>query len=358
MWRVLINRTIKLLVGAESKVGELRGKSSSSPRILLRARLKREAVSSSRIGGTMASLEDLDMQGALGNIGAKDSHDARLAGVQNCVTALEHSLDRIGTCRCRIDQDLILGAHKIPMDGVRGAKSPGSPRTRQNAIGLLGTRRIVHVPPPEMARDLLGDLWAFVRSDRGMSPLAKSAIAHYRFEAIRPFPDGNGRIGRLLIPLVMHTSGVLPQPLSCASEYSESHRGEHRDRLQRVSKIGEWVKFFPAAFAEQAGAAIRRLDELGALKRAYAGKLRARSARAGALALLDALFDSPYTTIPLAAKKLGVSYVGAMSAAKSMVGAGILEETDIKARAKAFLARGIEDALSRACRPSAFRRTR
>ena len=298
----------------------------------------------------MASLEDLNMQEALGNIGAKDPHDARLAEVQNCVKALEHSLDRIGTGRCRIDQDLILGAHKILMDGVRGAKSPGSLRTRQNAIGMLGTRRIVHVPPPpEMVRDLLGDLWAFVRSDRGMSPLIKSAIAHYQFEAIHPFPDGNGRIGRLLIPLIMHTSGVLPQPLLCASEYLESHRGEYYDRLQRVSEISEWdewVKFFLAAFAEQAGAAIRRLDELGALKRAYAGKLRARSARAGALALLDVLFDNPYTTIPLAAKKLGVSYVGAMSAVKSMVGAGILEETDIKARAKAFLARGIEDALS------------
>ena len=342
---------IELLIRAESKVGELRGKSVSNPRMLIRAHLKREAVPSSRIEGTMASLEDLNMQEALGNISFQDSHHMRLIEVQNYVKALEYALGRIRTAGCRLDLDLILGAHKILMDGVRGGdKSPGVLRTTQNVIALLGTGRIVHVPPPpETVRDLLNDLWMFVHTANGTSALIKSAIAHYQFEAIRPFSDGNGRIGRLLIPLIMHTSGVLTQPLLYVSAYLEAHRGEYHERLHRVSKSSDWnswIKFFLVAFAEQADATIRGLEGLDSLKRGYADRLSAQNARASALVLLDGLFDNPYTTIPRAAKQLDVSYVGAASAIRSLADAGILQETEIKARAKVFLARGIEDALS------------
>lgn len=237
------------------------------------------------------------------------------------------------------------------MDGVRGGdKSPGVLRTKQNVIALLGTGRIVHVPPPPgMVKDLLDDLWAFVRAADGTSALIRAAVAHYQFEAIRPFSDGNGRIGRLLIPLIMHTSGVLAQPLLYVSAYPEAHRGEYHERLHRVSKSSDWnswIEFFLAAFAEQADSTIRGLERLDSLKRDYAGRLSARNARAGALVLLDRLLDNPYTTIPRAAQQLDASYVGAASTVRSMVDAGILQEAEIKARAKVFLARGIEDALS------------
>lgn len=349
------NEMIDLLARAESAVGELRGRGRGipNPHILIRPYLKREAVMSSRIEGTMASLEDLNMQEALGNISREDSENLRLIEVQNYVRALEASLGDLRSGECRIELQLILKAHEILMRGVRGGdRSPGKLRERQNAIvSVMGMRRaIAHVPPPPaMVRDLLDDLWAFVGDDNGMSALVKCAVAHYQFEAIHPFSDGNGRVGRLLIPLMLHAAGVMEQPLLYVSAYFEYRKQEYYEGLRLVSQSGgwqEWIKFFLAAFAVQADDAAKTLDNLYSLRADYASRLRRRNAKASALMLVDELLGNPYVTVPRAASLLGISYAGASSAVRALEAAGILEKTEIKARAKVFFAIDVERTLT------------
>ena len=344
---------IDLLARAEGAAGELRGRAKGVPDAMIRPHIKREAVASSRIEGTMASLEDLNMQEALGNISRADSGGLRLAEVQNYVRALEVSLKERSK-DCRIGLDLILKAHEMLMRGVRGQDlSLGQLRERQNAIVSVGgvRRAVVHVPPPpDMVGDLLDDLWKFVGRNDGTSVLVKCAVAHYQFEAIHPFSDGNGRVGRMLIPLMLHVAGVMERPLLHVSAYMYYQRQEYYGGLRRVSQSGEWqewIKFFLAAFAAQAADATQAIDRLGSLRADYASRLRSRNAKAGALALADELLANPYVTIPRAASLLDMSYVGASAAVRSLESAGILEETEIKARAKVFLAREAERSLPR-----------
>lgn len=345
--------TVRLLARAESMAGELRGgaRCMRNPRVLVRPHLKREAVASSRIEGTTATLEDLNMQEALGNISGADSDALRLVEVQNCARALERSLDRMRSGGRGIGQELILGAHEILMGGVRGGdRTPGKLRGAQNAIvSISGARRAVaHVPPPpEAVSGLLDELWAFIADDDAPA-LVKCAVAHYQFEAIHPFADGNGRVGRMLVPLMLHAAGAADGPLLCVSAYFDYQRQEYYGRLRQVSQSGrwqEWVKFFLTAFAEQAADTARIAGRLEALRDDYAARLRSGNAKAGALELADELLGNPYVTVPRAAKLLGLSYMGAAAVVKSLEAAGILEKTDIKARAKVFAAREAERAL-------------
>ena len=336
---------IGLLVLAERTVGELRGRTRGVPNTgaLIRTHLKREAVLSSRIEGTAASLDDLNMQEALGNMSPRDLQSLRLDEVQNCARALECSLKDLRSGKRGIGLGLILKAHGILMRGVRGGdRSPGKLRGVQNAIvSVRGARRaIVYVPPPpEMIGDLLDGLWAFIRDCR-MPALIKCAVAHYQFEAIHPFSDGNGRVGRMLVPLMLHAAGVMEQPLLHVSAYLDDRRWQYYGGLRQVSAAGawrDWIKFFLAAFAEQAGYALRSIDKIDALRAGYAARLRSSSAKAGALA--GELLGNPYVTIPRAARMLDMSYAGAAAAVGSLEAAGILERTEIRARAKVFLAR-------------------
>ena len=345
---------ITLLARAEGAVGELRGRAKRIPAVMIRPHLKREAVASSRIEGTMASLEDLNMQEALGNISRVDSQSLRLLEVQNYVRALEASLDDLRSDKCQIGLPLILKAHEILMHGVRGGdRSPGKLRKRQNIIvSIRGVRRaIVHVPPPpEMIRDLLDDLWAFVGRDDGMSVLVKCAIAHHQFEAIHPFSDGNGRVGRMLVPLMLRAAGIMERPLLYVSTYLYHQRQEYYGGLRQVSKSGDWqdwIKLFLTAFVAQAVDAMQTIDGLASLRADHTSRLRSRNAKASALALADEMLGNPYVTIPRAASLLGMSYVGASAAIRSLESVGILKETEIKARARAFLARDVECSLQR-----------
>ena len=336
---------IELLVMAERRVGELRGRARGipNPDTLIRTHLKREAVLSSRIEGTAASLDDFNMQEALGNISLGDSQSLRLPEVQNYARALECSLKDLRSGKRGIGLGMILKAHGTLMRGVRGGdRSPGKLRGVQNAIvSVRGARRaIVYVPPPpEMIGDLLDGLWGFIRDCR-MPALIKCAVAHYQFEAIHPFSDGNGRVGRMLVPLMLHAAGVMEQPLLHVSAYLDDRRWQYYVGLRQVSAAGawqDWIQFFLAAFAEQAGDALGSIDKIDALRAGYAARLRSRSAKAGALA--GELLGNPYVTIPRAARMLDMSYAGAAAAVGSLEDAGILERTEIRARAKVFLAR-------------------
>ncbi len=342
-----------LLAGAERAVGELKGMGSSlkNPHILLRAYLKREAVVSSKIEGTLASIEDLNKYEVLG-IGKVFAERLRLQEVVNHVVALEWALKKIRSDGHEIDQDLILGAHKILMDGVHGQeKNPGKFRDRQNAIAQTrGLRsKIIYTPPPEIIPKLIQRLEKFCKAVHDDIPvLIQCALIHYQFEAIHPFGDGNGRIDRLLVLLMLCKRDLLPEPLLYLSAFFDAHLPEYYGGLLEVSRKSEWgawVKFFLRAVAVQTTDAIYNIKRLGDLHAKYRRILHDRKASRNAVKLADILFENPYVSIPLAKKYLGVSYPTAKGTVDTLVGAGILAPTDIPHRSKIFAAPEIEASL-------------
>lgn len=347
---------IALLVKAERKVGELKGKGSEleNLHILIRAYLKKEAVLSSKIEGTMASLKDLNRQEAVGNVSRKDADHLRLMEVINYVNALEDSLKAMRETGQRVNMDVLRAAHNILMNGIRGHdKEPGKLRDQQNwVIHTRGVRReIVYTPPPpEKISALLENLEEFIQTDdESLSVLIQCAVLHYQFEAIHPFIDGNGRIGRLLIPLVLYEKRIMPEPLLYLSAYFDKHREQYYSGLLAVSQKSrwlEWIKFFLMAFIEQADEAVENIQRLMTLMRGYKDTLRKRSASGNVIFLMESLFSNPYVTIPNAARFLKITYPSAKSVVMTLVDAGILQPTDILYRSKVFVARDIEDALN------------
>lgn len=346
---------IMLLARAERKVGELKGKGDElkNPHILIRAYLKREAVLSSKIEGTLASLEDLNKQEAVGNIGQKMAENLRLREVINYVNALEGALEKIKKPNHVINLDVVKDAHGVLMARVRGHdKNPGQFRVQQNWIAeTRGTKqRIIYTPPPpEKILDLLKNLEAFIQSEhRQTSALVQCAIIHYQFEAIHPFLDGNGRIGRLLLPLILYKKGLLPKPLLYLSAYFDKHQNEYYKGLlatSQKSKWRNWIIFFLRAFEEQADEAIKNIQTLTDLEKKYKETLIEQNASTRAVILMEHMFENPYTTIPRAMDFLNVTYPSAKNTVMTLVHAGILQQADMSYRSKVFLAREIKEAL-------------
>lgn len=337
--------SLALLARAERKMGELkgRGRELENPHILLRTYLKREAVLSSRIEGTLASLEDLNKHEAFGGVSVKDARNLRLAEVINYVRALEESLQKIRRSGV-IDAETLKQAHKTLMSGVRGGdKNPGKLRRQQNWIA--GRALVYTPPPPENVEELLSNLVDFVKSDDEISPLIQCAVAHYQFEAIHPFLDGNGRIGRLLVLLLLHNKDMLLEPALYLSAFFDRHRKEYYAGLLQVSQKSRWrawIRFFLHAFESQACESIECVDKLVRLRKKYRGRVY-KQPRAAMLA--DALFSNPYTSVPRAQKTLKATYPSAKRAVYSLVDAGILKEMGKHGGRMTFVAQEIEDAL-------------
>lgn len=351
---------IRLLTTAERRMGELNGRGDGleNPHVLIRAYLKREAVLSSKIEGTLATIKDLNIYEVTQSMN-QESEKSRLNEVVNYVNALERSIGWIKEPGREIDQDVIKDAHKILMSGVRGYdQNPGELRSVQNWImRVSGTRRTVIYTPPPASRiaELVSDLVEFIRKDHGgISPLIQCAIMHQQFESIHPFLDGNGRIGRLLIPLVMHKKSLLSEPLLYLSAFFDKYREEYYNGLLLVnqkSAWGDWIKFFLRAIIEQAEEAISTIKKLYLVEKKYAKTLHSRNARSNALRLMSSLFENPYTTIPRAQHILGVTYPTARKAVTTLIEANILERAGVLERKGArrpthlFRAAEIEDAL-------------
>ncbi len=350
------NELVMLLAQAERKVGELKGKGSElkNPHILIRAYLKREAVLSSKIEGTLASLEDLNKHEAIGNIGQNVAENLRLREVVNYVRALEESLKKIEEPNQLVDLNIIKTAHKTLMSGVRDQdKNPGEFRTTQNwIVKTQGTKKtIIYTPPsPKKILDLLTNLEKFFQTDHNqISTLIQCAIIHYQFEAIHPFLDGNGRIGRLFLPLILYKKGLLPEPLLYLSAYFDKYQEEYYNGLLAVSQKGkwrEWMKFFLKAFAEQADETIKNIQKLVDLEKKYKNILRQKNTSSNVVLLMEHMFSNPYVTIPQASKFLEVTYPSAKNAVMTLVDVGIIQQTDIFYNSKVFLAEEIEATLN------------
>ena len=334
-------------VATLSGVGEL----IMNPHLLIRPFVRREAVLSSRIEGTQASLSELFLFEASG-----ERHPTGdVAEVANYVRAFEHGMELLD--KLPISIRLINEIHTVLMRGVRGAeKRPGELRTEQVWIGSSGTpieeARFIP-PPPQYVLDQLGDLERFANEDIEMPPLIKCALMHYQFEAIHPYLDGNGRIGRLLITLFLCERKVLSIPLLYLSAYFERDRELYYDRLLNVSETGDWgpwLDYFLEGVAEQAVDALRRTRSVRTLQEKYRRLLQDRRESSNALRLVDELFARPYMTTPLAAILLDVTSAGARGILERLALAGVVEEIPDR-WPRLYVARELLDLINAAVAP-------
>jgi Fic family protein len=313
------------------------GRNLKNPALLIGPYLRREAVLSSRIEGTMSTLADLYEDEATG------SARGDVREVRNYLMAHEYGLKALK--HLPLCLRLLREVHKRLMQGVRGHdRHPGRFRSCQNWIGRdpgAPIEEARYVPPPvtEM-QTALKDFEKFLH-DETLPPLVVAALAHYQFEAIHPFGDGNGRVGRLLISLLLHERGLLPQPLLYISAYFERSGSEYHDRLLRVSTHGDWqgwLSYFLKGVAIQAQAAVDDAERLLDLQARYHALLSEVRARQAAHQLVDHLFTNPYIAAPRAAKVLKVSAPTARAAIRDLEAQGILRELTGKKWGQLFLA--------------------
>ncbi len=273
--------------------------------------------------------------------------EADVREVANYVYALEYGLERVATLP--VSLRLLRELHKQLLQGVRGEHAtPGEFRRTQNWIGAPGCtlNEAQYVPPPP--DELMPALDAFEKyihtTDPGTPPLVRLAFLHYQFEAIHPFIDGNGRIGRLLISLLLVSWGLLPLPILYLSAWFEKHRQEYYKYLLEVSAAGswaEWVDFFLQGVQQQAEDANARLKELQTLQNDWHQRITRARSSALLLKLIDILFEMPFCTIPQVAKRLQVRYPSAKNAVEHLLKAGILIPVGELAYGKVFVAQEI-----------------
>lgn len=340
------------LSDASYALGELAalGRSMSNPHLLISPFVRREAALSSRIEGTQASVADLYAfeAGQWPIPGLEPTPpESDVREVANYVSALEYGLQRLNTLP--VSLRLIRELHERLLKGVRGEHAtPGQFRTSPNWIGRPGCTlaEAQFVPPPVTELEMALD--AFEKylhaEDPTNPPLLRLAYIHYQFEAIHPFLDGNGRIGRLLMSLLLVSWGLLPLPLLYLSAYFEGERARYYSLLLAVSESGawrDWLLYFLQGVAEQARDAGARAKQLDDLRAGWRGRLIATHSSSLTLALADALFTQPMITIPQAQKALGVTYRSAQTNVTKLVAAGILEQMGESSYGKAFVAKEI-----------------
>lgn len=313
---------------ADAALGRLAGSGRQlpDPHLLVNAYITREAVSSSRIEGTQASVTEVFDAAVTGETKRDDIREVR-----NYVAALEHGIRRMEDDDFPISLRLIKEMHDILLTGVRGYdRTPGEFRTTQNWINSPDNRptTATFVPPPvyEMWQ-ALDDWEKYLHDQEPRLPLlVRCALLHYQFETIHPFLDGNGRMGRLFIVLYLMNRGRLPAPLLYLSSYLDRRKSDYYDCLQSVRERGEiaqWLQFFLDGVAVQAADAVERAEQLSDLREDYRSRLHGggRSQLA-----VDLLFASPILTVRYVQDRLGLSQPGASNILRKLAAAGIVEE--------------------------------
>lgn len=346
---------ITVLSEADRALGELAGlgRSLLNPHLLIRPFVRREAVLSSRIEGTRASLSDLYAYEAVQLTMFEPPPDVR--EVYNYVRALEYGLERLRTLP--LSSRLTREIHAWLMEGVRGEhQTPGEFRRSQNWIGPPGCtlNNAPFVPPPvtEM-HEALDAFEKFLHTPSLLPPLVRLGLIHYQFEAIHPFLDGNGRIGRLLITLLLCAWDLLPEPLLYLSAYFEAHRQTYYDLLLAISREGAWeawLTFFLRGVATQSWDAVARAQRLQNLRERYREQFQTARAAARLLQVVDLLFAQPLLTIGQVAQALDVSFPAARQYVNQLEQAAMLQEITGQARNRVYRAdevlRAIEEPLN------------
>ncbi|HUH96935.1 MAG TPA: Fic family protein [Anaerolineales bacterium] len=318
------------------------------PRLLVQPFIRREAVLSSRIEGTRASLTDLYNYESAQLSFPEPDNDVR--EVHNYVLALDYGLERLKSLP--VSLRLIRELHARLLDGVRGGQlTPGKFRRTQNWIGPAGStiKTATYVPPPvDEMLDALSAMEKFIHANTDLPALVRAGMIHYQFEAIHPFLDGNGRVGRLLVILLLREWGVLPQPLLNLSAYFERYRQEYYDHLPAVSQRGkweEWLRFFLRGITAQAQDGVFRMTRLQGIRTRYEELVRADRNPQRMAAVIDFMFSRPILTLRQLESALDIPYMAAKRYIDKLVEAGVLQETTGYARNRVFIAYEIFQAL-------------
>lgn len=335
---------------ADSALSELSGLGGQlpNPHLLISPYIRREAVLSSRIEGTKASLSDLLIDEIDdGNPRRPENDD--IQEVRNYIHAMEHGIALLSSLPLSLR--LIREIHAKLMSGVRGDKAtPGEFRRSQNWIGPAGSTPMTaaFVPPPvyEMTESL-GEWEKFLHVRDVMPDLIQCAMMHVQFETIHPFLDGNGRVGRLLVTFFLLERKRLSEPLLYLSAFIDAHKNDYYDLLQRVRTHGDWepwIRFFLQGVTEIATEAGEQAKELHRLREQYRAQLRDK---ANALGLLDDLFINPYMTIGRAGKVLGKTHPTAKAAIAVLEEQKILREITGRQWGRYYVCQPVLDALEK-----------
>lgn len=329
---------VELLVTANKNIAVLEGRSSGIPNMNLFVSMyvRKEALMSSQIEGTQATLEDvLDPM-------IETNTNRNVADVVNYIKATEYAIERLHTLP--LCNRLIKETHAVLMENVRGQeKNPGEFRISQNWIGGQGStlKTARYIPPcPEDMNHAMSDLEKYINAEDKLDYLIKAALIHYQFETIHPFLDGNGRVGRLLIMLFLMENKVLTKPALYISYFLKKNRVEYYDRMTEVRNKGnyeQWIRFFLTAISESAQDAIQTVDLMTALhekNEARIGELG--RARINAKVLFDYLEANPIIDIGKTAGALGLSFNTISAAVKRLQDLEILVQTENVNRNRTF----------------------
>lgn len=343
---------VTALSKADRALGELSGLATMlpNPNLLIQPLMRREAVLSSRIEGTRASIGDLYAFEAVQLTLFEFPEDVK--EVQNYVLALQYGLDRLSSLP--VSLRLMRELHVRLLQGVRGEQwTPGEFRRSQNWIGAPGStiQTATFVPPPvDEMNQALGELEKFIHHRDNIPPLIRLALVHYQFEAIHPFLDGNGRIGRLLNSLLLHDWDLLSQPVLYLSAYFEANRQAYYDHLLAVSQKGawhDWFIYFLLAVQTQANDSIERIQRLQMLRDQYREQFQQTRSTARLLQVIDWLFTQPIFNISQVSEMLSVSYSMAQRYVTQIEKTGIVEEITGQARNRVYRADEILNVVAR-----------
>jgi Fic family protein len=331
----------RLLSDADRALGRLDGVATvlPNPDLFVAMYVRHEAVLSSQIEGTQSTLEDV-LEFEINRAGAVRPRDTE--EVVNYVQAMNHGLRRLN--ELPLSLRLVREVHAQLLEGVRGQeRMPGQFRKSQNWIGpegcVLADAEFVPPPPQEMV-EALRSFEGFLHSHGQLPELVHCGLAHAQFETIHPFLDGNGRVGRLLITLILCERGILARPLLYLSYFFKAHRSQYYDRLMAIRHDGDWegwLKFFLRGVYEVSIAAADTARSIVKLRESHRSTV-ADTAGAGSSSarLLDALFEYPKISIGVARSILGCSYITAAKAVGALENSGIIEEVTGRRRNRIY----------------------
>lgn len=331
-----------LLSQADRALGRLDGATDAlpNPELFVFMYVRKEAVLSSQIEGTQASLIDvLEFESQA----LEPNNPKEVGEVVNYISAINYGLERLKSLP--ISLRLIREIHNELMKGVRGAeRNPGEFRRTQNWIGSSGcslSEAAYVPPPPHQMIQSLDNLEKFLHSSQPLPTLIKVGLAHAQFETIHPFLDGNGRTGRLLITFLLCEQNILQRPLLYISYYFKKYRSEYYSHLQAIRDTGNWegwLKFFLLGVYETAQEATSTARQIVSLKEEHRQlALEKMGRRSGnAIALLESLYYRPIFTVENAVEVTNLSYTNANALVKDLISIGLLEEITGQKRNRAF----------------------
>ncbi len=345
-WEVDNSDLLLLLSDADKRLGELNAYSQLIPNVefFIKMHVVKESTISSRIEGTKTNIEEALQKKE--NISPEKRDD--WLEVQNYIRAMNHSIDELKNLP--LSNRLLKKAHTILLSGVRGEhKQRGEFRKSQNWIGGSSITDAVFVPPhPKILPDLMSDLEKFLHNDAsGLPHLIKIGIAHYQFETIHPFLDGNGRIGRLLITLYLVSNQLLTKPTLYISDFFEKNRTYYYDNLQRVrthNDLIQWLKFFLQGIITVSENSILTFRKIIKVREDAENKIAALGKRQVlARKFLSHLFDSPVIDVKQTAELLNVDFSTASRLINALVKEKLLDEISCYKRNRQFIFREYVD---------------